>query len=381
LKEVAKMLSREELKELADINEDGNFYITLYLNVNPTTNPRGEYVTHLKNLIKETEKNTDKNILKRIKKDFEKIESFVNTNKRELKKGLVIISSQESDFWRNYHLSIPVKNLLVVDKTPFINPLLDIIDNYPRYLILLIEKEFARLFIVQLSEIMEYVRIHTPDVPGKHKKGGWFALAETNYQRHIDYHVGVHLKEVEKTLEEFIAKEKIDIIFIGGHEEARKRFIHILSPSIKEKLYGEFNAELEISPAEVLKKVSPLLEEYERQKERKILDILITKVLKGDAAVVGIEDTLNAVIEGRVHTLVLDRDYRSKGYKCEDCGFITVQEIQKCPYCSSSRIEIVEYLVDLIVQKAMEQGAKVEVIAYENGVIREKGGIGAILRY
>jgi|Deesub1362B_J571_1020462.scaffolds.fasta_scaffold00036_26 peptide chain release factor subunit 1 len=375
------MLSREELKELTDISENGNFYVTLYLNVNPTTNQRGEYVTHLKNLVKETEKQTDKNILKKVKKDFEKIESFINTNKREFKKGLVIISSQEVSFWRTYHLSIPVKNLLVVDKTPFINPLLDIIDNYPRYLILLIEKEFARLFIVQLSEITEYVRIHTPDVPGKHKKGGWFALAETHYQRHIDYHVEIHLKEVEKTLEECINKEKIDIIFIGGHEEVRKKFINLLPQQIKEKIHGEFNAQLEITPDEVLKKVSPLLEDYERQKERKILDTLITKVLKGDAAVMGLEDTLNAVMEGRVHTLIFDREYRSKGYRCEACGFITVQEVQKCPYCSSIQIQVVEYLVDFIAQKAVEQGAKIEVIAYENGLMREKGGIGAILRY
>ena len=59
-----------------------------------------------------------------------------------------------------------------MDKAPYIQPLLDILDNYKQYAVLLVDKESARLFLVHLGEIEEYGEVHTPDVPGKHKKRG-----------------------------------------------------------------------------------------------------------------------------------------------------------------------------------------------------------------
>ncbi len=374
------MVSREELRELEEITAGEHYYVSLYLNVDPITNPKGEYITHLKNLIKEAEENTPKEIYKSIKGDIERIESYIVTNKREFKRALVIFSSGMTGLWRIYHLSVPVKNQLVIDMTPCIEPLLDLIDNYPRYLVLIIDKEHGRVFIVQQSEIMEYAMVHTPDVPGKHKKGGWFALAEKNYQRHIDYHVGIHLKEVEKTLEDLLHNERIDIIFVGGHEEARTRFLQILPQHIREKVKGEFNAEILIRPDDVLQKVSPLIQEYERQKERGLLERLITKALKGDAAVLGVDDTITALWEGKVHILVIDRDLAMSGFRCKGCGFLTVNHMDICPYCANN-MEEVEHIGDYMSQKALEQGATVEVIAYEKDLLRERGGVGAILRY
>ncbi len=44
------MLSRKEIKELAAIHGDGNIFVSLYLNVNPLTNPKGDYIIHFKNI-------------------------------------------------------------------------------------------------------------------------------------------------------------------------------------------------------------------------------------------------------------------------------------------------------------------------------------------
>ncbi|MEC4684530.1 MAG: hypothetical protein VST71_02195 [Nitrospirota bacterium] len=374
------MLNREELKDLSEIQGNENHYVSLYLNVNPITNPKGEYVLHLKNMIREVSENTEKGIYRKIKTDLEKISAYVTSNKREFRKGLVLLSSEETGFWREYNLPIPVKNLLIVDNTPYIKPLLDIVDNNPRYLILLVEKDEARIFVVHLGEIVEYGEIKTEDVPGKHKKGGWFALAEPHYQRHIDYHVGLHLKEVIKKLESFLSAERIDLIFIGGSEEAVTMFKDMLPETVRNRIKGQFTVEMFLKPDEVLKRAEPLLSVYEAAKEKKIVDELITRTLKGNQAVLGLADVIGAVMEGRVHKLVFVKDYTDSGFKCVNCGLLSVQNISKCPYCGSE-MEPIEYMVELVVQRAVEQGATVEVLAYETASIKEKGNIGAILRF
>ncbi|VAX28363.1 hypothetical protein MNBD_NITROSPIRAE02-1412 [hydrothermal vent metagenome] len=374
------MLNREELKDLSEIQGNENYYVSLYLNVNPVTNPKGEYVLHLKNMIREVSEKTEKGVYRKIKTDLEKISAYVTSNKREFRKGLVLLSSEETGFWREYNLPIPVKNTLIVDNTPYMKPLLDIVDNNPRYLILLVEKDEARIFVVHLGEIVEYGEVKTEDVPGKHKKGGWFALAEPHYQRHIDYHVGLHLKEVIKKLESFLSAEQIDLIFIGGSEEAVTMFKDMLPETVRTRIKGQFAAEMFLKPDEVLKRAEPLLSVYEAAKEKKIVDELITRALKGNQAVLGLADVIGAVTEGRVHKLVFVKDYTESGFKCVNCGLLSVQNIPKCPYCGNN-MEPIEYMVELVVQRAVEQGATVEVLAYETASLKEKGNIGAILRF
>jgi len=48
------MLNREELKEMAKMRGDGAFFVSLYLNVNPVTNIKDNYVIHVKNMLKQT---------------------------------------------------------------------------------------------------------------------------------------------------------------------------------------------------------------------------------------------------------------------------------------------------------------------------------------
>ncbi|TAL26685.1 MAG: hypothetical protein EPN94_02750, partial [Nitrospirae bacterium] len=238
------MLNREELREIASIHGNGSYFVSLYLNVNPVTNAKGDYVIHFKNMLRDISAGTDKKIIKKVKSDLENIESFFISSKRGFKKGLAIISSSENSFWKEYNLAVPVKNEIVVDKMPYIKPLLDILDNYQRYAVLLVDKESARLFLVHLGELEEYGEIHTPDIPGKHKKGGWFSLSQNHYERHIDYHVGLHLKDVMKKLELFLAEEKIMRILIGGSEEAVSRVKEMLPRAAAEKVIGFFHAEM-----------------------------------------------------------------------------------------------------------------------------------------
>jgi len=373
------MLNREELKEMAKMRGDGAFFVSLYLNVNPVTNIKDNYVIHVKNMLKQTADSVEKNALKRITGDLEKIESYILSNKRIFKKGLAILSSRENNFWKEFHLAVPLKNEIVVDNMPYIKPLVDILDNYRRYAILLVGKESARLFLVHLGEIEEYTEVSTADVPGKHKKGGWFALSEKSYERHTDYHVELHLKDVLKQLESFLSGEYVDRMVIGGSEEAATKVRAMLPQTTAAKVIGTFQAEMFANSKEILEKVEPVLVSFETKKEAETIDDLLTKALKNENAVIGIENVLNALQEGRIMKLVMLKDYKNAGLSCINCGNLAVQEMTACPYCKS-KMQRVNYIVDLVAQKAVEQGALVEVVS-KNKKLKEAGNIGAFLRF
>ncbi len=373
------MISREELKNIAKMKGEGAYFVSVYLNVNPMTTVKDNYVIHAKNMLRETTETLDKTVLKKVKGDIDKIESYIITNKRVFKKGLALLSSQERKFWREYHVAVPFKNEIIVDTTPYVKPLLDVLDNYQRSAILLVDRESARLFLVYLGEIEEYAEVHSEDVPGRHKKGGWFSLAEKSYERHIDYHVGLHLKDVMRELEAFLSGEYVGRLIIGGSEEAVTKVKAMLPQGIADKVIGTFQAEMFANTKEIMKKVEPLLQAYEKKKETEDIDELLTKAMKNENAVVGIENVMNALQEGRVMKLIVLKDLAQAGISCTQCGYLSIQNVPSCPFCGGA-IQREKHLVDLVAQRAVEQGAFVEV-ASENGTFREAGGIGAFLRF
>jgi peptide chain release factor subunit 1 len=373
------MLNREELKEIAKMTTGDSYFVSLYLNTNPMTNTKNNYVIHVKNMLKKTTEQLDKAVTKRIQGDIKKISAYILTNKRIFKKGLVILSAQEEEFWKEFHLSLPIKNEIIIDNTPYIKPLLDILDNYQRYAILLVGKDSARLFVIHLGEIEEYTEVHTVDVPGRHKKGGWFSLSEKSYERHIDYHVGLHLKDVIKQLEVFLSREYVGSLLLGGSEEAVIKVRGMLPQKLARKVIGTFHAEMFANSKEVLKKAEPILQVAERKKDEKTVDDLLTKAMKNESAVIGIEDVLHTLQEGRIMKLLFLKDFKQSGLTCQNCGFLTVQTVSSCPYCKG-KTKKVNYIVDLLAQKAVEQGALIEVLD-DNKKLKDAGKIGAFLRF
>lgn len=373
------MLSRSELKEMASMEKKDGYFVSLYLNVDPMFNKKGDYVVHLKNMLKDAVESLDKNVYKKVKDDLGKIDNFVLTNKRIFKKGLAILSSSANSFWREYHLGIPMKNELIVDKTPYIKPLMDVLVNYQRYAVLIVDKESARIFVIHLREIVEYGEVHTPDIPGKHKKGGWFALSQNHYERHIDYHVGMHLKEVIEKLDSFLGGEYIGRMILGGSDEALSMVRGMLPKTIVDKVIGTVKIEMFAKGPEVLAKVEPIVIEYEMNKEKETVDALITGAMKNKNAVLGLEDVLHAIHQQKVMKLVFLKEVKPSGYSCKSCGFLTLQKADPCPYCKGE-MEMVDYLIDLAGEKAIGQGALVEVLT-DDKKLREAGGIGAFLRF
>jgi peptide chain release factor subunit 1 len=153
----------------------------------------------------------------------------------------------------------------------------------------------------------------------------------------------------------------------------------VLTKTILDKVVGTVKIEMVAKVPEVLAKVEPLVIGYEKNKEKETVDSLITGAMKNKNAVLGVEDVLHALHQQKVMKLVFLKDLKTSGYSCNSCGFLTVQKVDNCPYCKGMT-EMVDYVVDLAGEKAIGQGALVDVLA-DNKKLKEAGGIGALLRF
>jgi peptide chain release factor subunit 1 len=168
-------------------------------------------------------------------------------------------------------------------------------------------------------------------------------------------------------------------MLIGGSEEAVTKVKAMLPPSIAAKITGTFQAEMFANSKEILEKVEPVLRSFEEKEEVETIDALLTKAMKNENAVIGIENVLNAMQEGRIMKLIILKNYKTAGLSCINCGNLAIQELTSCPYCKGE-MQKVNSIADLVAQKAVEQGAMVEVVS-GNKKLEESGSIGAFLRF
>ena len=249
-------------------------------------------------------------------------------------------------------LHVPVLAGARFGPRPYVLPLIAALDEHERYCVALVDRERARLLTVWMGHVEQRIEFEDP-LPGRVTRGGgWSAGAERGtgrdasrmgpgrihssqggYARHIDYHVHLHLQRVVAELWRLSRLEAAGRIVIGGPPEALSAMRRMLPRSLAERVAGEFAGELFASDAEILDRVRGIEEQAERAHEAALVKEILERVPKAELAVVGWDDTLTALCDGRAHRLALIEGETVAGYACPEGHFAVIERIDHCPYC------------------------------------------------
>ncbi len=371
------MITQEQLRHLADF--DGGPYpvLSLYLSLDPARQVRRGYRVVFTDLVKQMEGGLDEATREGLRREVARVERYLDATPPR-GKGLALFSCAPHGFWQVYPLPVPVADALHLGRTPYIRPLLDVLDEYERYAVALVDKEKARLFTVYLGAIEEEETI-ADFVPGKHDQGAW---SQANYQRHHEAHVSRHLRRVAEHLAGLLRSRPFDRLVLAGPEEATSALRALLSRPVRARLAAVIPAEIFAPKEEILQRTL----EVERAVERAAEEQLVADVLElgpRGAASTGVAATLDAVWCGQVQTLVVAADLRLAGAECPACGCLVAdsQGQRLCPVCGAVTTPL-DDVVGRAIERTLDERGRVEVV---HGPAAERlsaaGGMGALLRF
>lgn len=369
--------------------------VSLYLNVTPPRPFLGELnsLLHTKrNQLKESGAFT-KDELRALDGVFAKIEDHVRAHERSFEgTRLLVIFADSEGLWQEYRLPVALPSRLFVEPDPHPRPLTVLLDEFDRYCVLVTDARKARIFSLYLGDFEEhpdvFIEDEVPDrvrvsrsmtVSGTAGSGVWGGLGDQRIQRHIEDHVHRHLKGVADRTFRFFQERKFDLLILGGPEDKVLPWIkdHLHS-YLQERLAGEFHARPELSETELKEKALEVARRWERQYEERIIGRLLDLSGPNGKGVLGLEPTLEALMLGQVHTLIVHGDFRAPGTLCPQDHYISAY-VAKCPRCGGE-MQPVEDLADEMVEEAIAQNAEIEHI-FTNQEAFAPHGVGAILRY
>lgn len=297
-------------------------------------------------------------------------------------RSIAMFSCAAQNYFRAFPIAVPVRSRVFAGDQPYVKPLADLLDAYGGYGVALVDIQGARLFQFHLGELKEQESILGEEV--RHtKRGGATSIFGRlggigGKARHSAEMIERNLKESAGFAARFFEENHIRRILIGGTDKNVNQFQSYLPKTWQSLVVGTFPISMAARPDEVQEKAFEIGQQAERRREMRMVESLITSAAKGTGGVVRLEDTLSAVHDGRIQTLIVREGYRAEGFQCQGCDYITTQELDDCPYCGKPFTQIKD-AIEMAVRKVMQDGGEVEIV-YENPKLEEIG-IGGVLRY
>jgi len=297
-------------------------------------------------------------------------------------KGLVIFSDSAREFWWHRDLQVEVPTRARWSPQPWVRPLLELIEDTDRLAVVLIDKQCGRILSFDATGLSQHSEIAS-EVPNRHVTTGtdhiWSqAQMERDHVKHIKWHA----KRVADELSAVVDRLKLSRLVIGGPVEATSIFIDELPKRLRQMVIETVSAPVDISLERLTTELQAISTRVELEDELKIVESLITAASKGDRAVLGLPETLEAVNQGRVYRLVVTKNYRAEGKQCSSCGVLLLTDLAaRCSFCDGP-LTAAPDLINRASHKVIEQAGKVQLVS---GAAAEKlaaaGSVGAILRF
>jgi peptide chain release factor subunit 1 len=413
------MISWKDVKQLLAYENGSHWVSTLSLNVDGRRFPRRkEFMVVYKNLLKQARADLESTALssetrQSIEEDFKKMERYLGDQfGRNHHRGVLIYSCSQKGLWLPFAFPVPLRSKLVILPHPYTLPLTALLDQYPKYAVVLVSQERARIFEVYLGEIIEHSEIDD-ELPGKvqdtsskeyksmdeyglaerrierrgrrsesgaggYSESGVYGLAERKIERHIETHVRHHFKRIADITFTYFRDHRFDWLIIGGQEENRSGFEETLHHDLKKRIIGRIKADPKFSLSDVHEETLKLIQEVELNQK----DQLVKKIAEANQpyglGVFGVTPTLHALGQGAVQTLVVQEGVELSGGRCPSCGHLNTGDAT-CPHCGAPTDPVAD-LVEETIEQAISQSAQIAYIS-RHPILERSGGMGALLRY
>jgi len=367
------MFDESLLRDLATIEASGPV-LSVYLDVDPKQHTAEEYRLILREMLKSVEGQTDT-------ADIEAVRRYVDLEYDWSGRGLVMFSRQAEGLWHALTLALPVRAGVTVAKKPYISPLVELDGIYGRHAVALVDRQGGRFFLFQMGVVVDQEGYLGEEVRGLRKGRGSSVIGmhggAADAGRKEAEVIQRNLRETANALTAFCQRHRPRRLLLAGAEHTVAQFQEHLSMPLQAIVAGTFVADMEANENEIRDHSFAILQQLSEQRQKTIVETIITAAAKGSNGVIRLGETLSAANEGRVQVLAIERDFHKPGYRCRSCGYLTAQELETCPFCDGAFEEIPD-AAEAVVSRVVEKGGTVEVV--ENGMMGE-AHIGALLRY
>jgi len=367
----------QQITLLASVDESDAPFISAYLNLEKGQAAWRETLNERARILRGILKGDD---LADLEDALVKIEAWLSTDLLPEAKGAAIFVRGifGGAFMMPMQFASPLPNWIAVYPTPNIYHLVELKDNYHRYIILLTMPEQASILEVNLGAATTQAWIDRSEL--RMRVGSEWT--RTHYQNHQAHRGDRFVQEKIALLQRMMQAGGHSHLILAGDPVITARVRQALPMDLADKLVDVIPASERDHQTDVVMATLSSFIEHEVQESQSIAKGLIEGLRSQNLAVAGTSATLDALRWEKVDTLVMARGYQPDlGWTCMDCQTIGAEppESSLCPECGASTLRPLD-VREALVRLAGQSECLVEVVE-KSDELTSLGGVGCLLRY
>lgn len=288
--------------------------------------------------------------------------------------------------WTCLHLPSPVSNEIHWGE-PSLTQLRRIAEEQQTLCIVAVDRAGARFFKYELGELAELpaMQFEIDTSQWKRKEHGHMARRDTKmphgalrdtFKRRVDeqYHRFFH--HIAERIKFIYTKQRSQGVLLVGSERLTKPIESVLPREIQEHTVRIAEDLARIAPAKLQGKIGPKIASWMRHYSKARAERLIESTR---GSVIGFDETLAELQNGRIGTLLLVRGLDVPLRQCTNCGEINRSADPVCRTCRGARREVM--LSQVLDALAKAHNTRIEILDPAAGKeLAKAGGMGGWIR-
>jgi peptide subunit release factor 1 (eRF1) len=375
------------IERLADFEPVDLPFISLYLNAQANEHGRADFDRFLRKefntLLRTYEEQSPAR--ESFERDVERISEYLSGELRPESNGVAVFAcAGAEDFFQAVQFEAPIDNhRLYVYNQPHLYPLARVLDQYPRYAVLVADTNRAQLFVFARGKAVAREEIQNVKTR-RSQVGGW---SQARYQRHTEnYHLH-HAKELTDVLERVVREDGVEHIILAGDEQIIPLLREQFPKAVEEKVVDVLSLDINTPEHEVFDATLEVMRGHDAQNDVERVQRLFDAYRSGGLAVVGSQDTLEALSMGQVEELLITAAQQHIEGDKDDVAILSTSDVEVAePVVAGIDGAVAETDADSVivsadlVTRAHQTSARVTFIE-DPSLLAEVGGVGAFLRY
>ncbi len=367
------------VEQLAAFESQGLPIVSLYLNAQANEHGRHNFHIFVRKELPERARTYEPDTPEResIDADLVRINRYLEQQIRSSTQGIAIFAcSGANNFFEAVQLEAPIDdNRLFIYDRPHLYPLARLLDQYQRYAVVLADTNAAKIFVFALGRGIKRKELQNVKT-NRTQVGGW---SQMRFQRHIEnYHLH-HAKEVIDALEHLVLDERIEHVILVGNEATIIPLLREqMSKELSDRVIDVLSLGIDTSEDDLLHESLIAYRRYNSLSDMERVEHLISEYRADGLAVAGVPQTLAALSNGQVEELLIAASTSTLQFDKAE-----VEKVLKA-YSSDEELPATldqRAIADELVKRAtLLSSARVTFIE-DDTVLKNVGGVGALLRY
>ncbi|MGC8676203.1 MAG: peptide chain release factor aRF-1 [Candidatus Micrarchaeia archaeon] len=410
----------KEIKRLKSIRGSGTELISIYI---PAGFQISEEIAKLRQERNQSGNIKSKTTRTNVQSAIDKIIQYLKLYKETPKNGFVVFCGNISPDPGKESIELfsmeppePIRvNIYRCDSTFLLDPIEAMVEARDTFALLVLDGREATVATLTGTHIQVIKKLHSM-AHAKMKKGGQSAR---RFARAREEDIDYYYTEIGDLISSLFQQSEFKIkgLIVGGPGPTKENFIKSGKLNYQIKVLGVFDVGYtdETGLNELVEKAYDVLKEQEAAQERHIIERFMREISSNGLAVYGYANTKKALLDNKVSTLIVnkDYDYYIATRKCNKCGSEievvvnrgvdeTEEEFEKrksaiennedpaqsrihegCGgvYSTTSIIDGIEELIGIADKNGVETVFVSSESSYGKEFLMGFGGIGALLRY